>query len=62
MKWRWWRNSQRMDHEALDHLRKLEQRDPEVESLGRELRERQRQNNFSSMVSKAIARSAQEEP
>lgn len=44
--------------EAAAELAKLEERDPEVQRLGEELRERQVTNNFSRMVASAIARAA----
>lgn len=58
--WRWppWRRAK--VHGAPDgaaaHLAELERRDPEVAQLNQELREMQRRNNFSGMVSAAIAR------
>lgn len=62
MRWRWppWRRPDDVTGEALEHLAKLEQRDPEVARLGAELRARQRQNNFSGLVQQAIRRSAHE--
>lgn len=44
--------------EAKAHLRELEQREPEIQQLGHELRQIRRQNNFSGMVDRAIARQA----
>lgn len=61
MRWRWpWRRAEDTSEEARAQLRKLERRDSEVERLGAELRERQRQNNFSGLVAEAITRRAQE--
>jgi len=43
--------------EARACLEELEQRDPEVRTLGVQLRAAQRHNHFSEMVDRAIARS-----
>jgi hypothetical protein len=59
VRWRPWRRSEDRSAEAQAQLAKLERRDDEVEQLGRELRERQHQNNFSGMVATAISRRAQ---
>jgi hypothetical protein len=61
VRWRWppWRRVE-VDGEALEQLTKLEERDPEVGRLGAELRQRQQENHFSSMVAQAIRRGAQE--
>jgi hypothetical protein len=60
VKWRWpWQRAEDTTDEAQAQLRKLERRDPEVERLGRELRKRQQQNNFSGLVAEAITRRAQ---
>ena len=58
MKWRrlWSRQS---DGEATAHLERLCGQDPQVEQLGRELREYRRRNNFSGMVDAAIHRATQ---
>lgn len=62
MRWRWppWRPAEDTTGEALAELEKLERRDPDIERLGAELRERQKQNNFSGMVAQAIRRGAQD--
>lgn len=65
MKWRWppWRRRVAdTSGEARAQLRRLEQRDAEVERLGWELREHQSRNHFSVMVNQAIARGAHEGP
>ena len=62
MKWRWppWRRAEDTSEEARAELERLEQRDPEVNRLGAELRARQRENHFSGMVWQAIHRNAEE--
>ena len=62
MRWRWppWRRAELTVEEARAELEKLAEREPEVERLGAELRERQRLNHFSGMVAQAIRRGAQE--
>lgn len=62
MRWRWppWHRAEDTIEEALTELEKLEQRDPEVERLGAELRKQQRQNHFSGMVWQAMHRSPRE--
>jgi hypothetical protein len=57
--WPWWRRADDHTAEALKHLAELDQREPEVASLGRELLAQQRANHFSAMVYAAIARGAQ---
>lgn len=60
MKWptNWWpwHRAEDTTAEARHHLRRLEANDPEVARLGGELRDTQRRNNFSRMVSLAIHR------
>lgn len=60
-RWRrllWWRAPDTTS-EARAHLRRLEARDGQVESLGRELRETERRNHFSEMVRAAISRASE---
>lgn len=57
MKLRWpWRAREDTTEDAQDALRELEQREDEVQRLGRRLREAQSRNHFSTMVNEAIAR------
>lgn len=62
MTWTWWPwHHPRHSDEAAVELRKLEQLDGEVDRLGAELRHRQRANNFSGMVARAIAKGSRGE-
>lgn len=53
--WRPWRRHTDRSAEACALLREVEQRDPQVKDLQRQLREAQRRNHFSEMVYVAIA-------
>lgn len=63
MKWRWppWREliepPADTSAEARAQMAELDRRDPEVQSLGKELRRAQRRNHFGEMVTQAISRS-----
>jgi hypothetical protein len=54
--WWPWRRAEDTSTEAREHLRRLEDNDPEVQRLGAELRDTQSRNNFSRMVDLAIHR------
>lgn len=60
MRW-WWRKAEVKSDEAQQHLQKVLEREPEVKSLGRELRDAQRRNHFSEMVNAAIVRGVAKE-
>jgi hypothetical protein len=59
--WPPWRRAKDTTDEALEHLRRLAERELEVERLGEELRATARKNNFSVMVDAAISRRARAE-
>jgi hypothetical protein len=54
--WPWQHEAEDTSKEARAELEKLDRRDEEVTRLGKKLRETEERNNFSKMVSEAIAR------
>ena len=56
LRWPPWRRHVDTTAEAQACLEELEQRDPEVHTLGVQLRAAQRRNHFSELVDQAIAR------
>lgn len=60
MNWRrLWTRPSVPDSEAATQLARLEDHDPQVEQLGRELRAYRRRDDFSGMVDQAIHRAVQ---
>lgn len=57
MRWPWSRPAHSHD-EALEQLARLAELDPEIDEMGKRLRDTRAANNFSGMVDAAIRRAA----